>query len=325
VRQMNDFVIVTGGAGFIGCNVVRALNSRGLRDILIVDDLGSDAKWRNLIGLDYEDILPIDEFLPWLTQTRSWTPTSVVHMGACSSTTEQDADYLLRNNYRYTRRACEWSVENGVRFVYASSAATYGDGSLGYGDTDEVTRALRPMNMYGYSKHQVDLWVLANGLFKTIVGLKFFNVYGPHEDHKGDMRSVVAKAYDEIVETGHLSLFKSYRSDFPDGEQKRDFVYVDDAVAVVLHFLDHRDVSGLFNCGTGRSRSWLDLARAVFVALGVAEDVRFIDMPIGLRSKYQYFTQADISKLRASGYSRDFSGLEDSVSTYVRQYLSRRE
>ena len=325
MHQMNDVVIVTGGAGFIGSNIVRALNSRGLRNILIVDDLGRDAKWRNLIGLDYQDILPIDGFLPWLYQSRSWTPTSIVHMGACSSTTEQDADYLLTNNYRYTRRICEWSVESGVRLVYASSAATYGDGSLGYGDGDDVTRALRPMNMYGYSKHQLDLWALGSGLFKTIVGLKFFNVYGPYENHKGDMRSVVAKAYDEIIETGHISLFKSYRPGVADGEQRRDFVYVDDAVSVVLYFLDNRELAGLFNCGTGHARSWIDLARAVFAALGVAEDIRFIEMPIGLRSKYQYFTEADISKLRAAGYSRPFVDLETAVPTYVSQHLSRRE
>ena len=312
--------IVTGAAGFIGRNVVATLNRQGLDDLLLVDRLGEDEKWKNLRGLHYEDVFSPDDLDGWLHGRAG--VDAIIHLGACSDTTESDADFLLENNYRFSRRLCSWAVEHDARFVYASSAATYGDGTHGYTDDDASTRRLKPLNMYGYSKHMFDLWALRSGLLNQVVGLKFFNVFGPFEEHKGDMRSVVAKAHGQILATGELSLFKSYRSDVADGDQRRDFVYVDDAVAVILHFLQRRDVSGLYNCGTGVARTWVELASAVFQAMDRPTDVRFIDMPEGIRAKYQYFTQADTSRLRQAGFEADFLDLETAVETYVRSHLN---
>jgi ADP-L-glycero-D-manno-heptose 6-epimerase len=289
-----------------------------------VDGLGTDEKWRNLVGLRFEDMVAPEDLCDWLRGRRPGSISGIIHLGACSSTTEADAEYLMRNNYRYTRRLCEWALDNSARFIYASSAATYGDGSSGFSDQDAVTERLAPFNMYGYSKHVFDLWALRNGLFDQIVGLKYFNVFGPYEDHKNDMRSVVAKAYDEIRRTGRLSLFKSYREGIRDGEQRRDFIFVDDAVDTTLHFLADGTTSGLFNCGTGTARTWLDLGTAVFSSLGLAPAIEFVDMPVLLRDKYQYFTQADTDKLRAAGYARKFTTLEDGVDKYVRGYLATR-
>lgn len=319
-------IVVTGAAGFIGRNVVAELNRRGHTDLLLVDHLGRDEKWKNLVGLRYEDLVGPDEYLSRVESEKASSADAVIHLGACSSTTEKDADYLLRNNYRYTRVLCEWSLRNKARFVYASSGATYGDGAQGYSDDDAATPTLRPLNMYGYSKHMFDLWALSNGLLKQIAGLKYFNVYGPFEDHKGDMRSVVHKSYEQITAAGTVKLFKSYRREYKDGQQKRDFIYVKDAVDVTLHFaLENRGAGGLFNCGTGEARSWLDLANAVFKAMGRKPKIEFIEMPETLRGKYQYFTQAEIGKLRkAGGYTRSFTTLEDGVADYVSEHLSRR-
>jgi len=321
---MKPAVVVTGAAGFIGRNVVAELNRRGVDDIVLVDDLGANDKWRNLVGLRYEDIVAPDDLWGWLSSRPSGAVRGVVHLGACSSTTERDAEYLMRNNYRYTRRLCEWALGEGARFVYASSAATYGDGSRGFSDEDAVTQSLQPLNMYGYSKQVFDLWALRSGLLAKIAGLKYFNVFGPYEDHKGDMRSVVNKAYDEISRTGRMSLFKSYRDGVADGGQQRDFVYVGDAVDVTLHFLGEGSASGLFNCGTGMARTWLDLAHALFASLGREPDIEFVEMPAGLRDRYQYFTQADTAKLRRAGYGAKFTSLEEGVDKYVRGYLAQR-
>jgi len=319
---MRGCIIVTGAAGFIGRNVVAELNRRAFTDLLLVDELGTAEKWKNLVGLSFEDMVPPEGLWPWLSARSSGDVAGIVHLGACSSTTERDADFLMRNNYRYTRTLCEWALANSARFVYASSAATYGDGRHGFSDDDASTVALEPLNMYGYSKHLLDLWALHRGLFDRVVGLKYFNVFGPYEDHKGDMRSVVAKAYEEIARTGGLSLFKSYRPEVADGEQRRDFVYVGDAVDVTLHFLEPGSPSGLFNCGTGVARTWLDLGRAVFAALDRPPNIEFVDMPPTLREKYQYFTQADMTKLRAAGYQPEFRALEQGVDEYVRSYLA---
>lgn len=314
--------IVTGAAGFIGRNVVAALNARGEEDIILVDRLGDDEKWSNLMGLRYEDFLDIDDFRVRLYENRVDPARAVIHEGACSATTETDADYLADNNYQYTRELCQWCLANDTRFVYASSAATYGDGSLGYTDEDDQTPGYRPLNMYGYSKHMFDLWALKNGLFDRIVGLKYFNVYGPYEDHKGDMRSVVHKAYQQIMAEGKVNLFKSYKPEYADGEQVRDFIYVKDAVDVTLHFAENRDSGGLLNCGTGQARTWVDLARAVFAAMDREPNIEFIDMPETLKPKYQYFTQANVDKLRAAGYAAPFTSLEEGVKDYVRSHLA---
>ena len=338
---MAEPIIVTGAAGFIGRNVVAELNARGEEDLILVDELGvskpgEPEKWKNLVGLQYEEIISPEDFLGRLEQHAYADARAVIHLGACSATTEKDNDYLLRNNYQYTRVLCNWAQEHGARFVYASSAATYGDGSQGYDDDDAATPTLRPLNMYGYSKQMFDLWALRHGLFGqsgndqgedgNIVGLKYFNVYGPCEDHKGDMRSVVVKSFEQIRETGEVKLFKSYRPEYKDGEQMRDFIYVKDAVDVTLHFAlqDAGAAGGLFNCGTGKARTWLDLTRAVFAAMGRETKIEFIEMPKDLQGKYQYFTEAKTEKLRAAGYEHPFTSLEDGVRDYVHGYLEKR-
>jgi len=318
---MSGRYIVTGGAGFIGSNIVAALNERGEEDILVVDHLGQSEKWRNLVGLKFADYREKDDFRAAVQFDRLDAVEAVFHMGACSSTTESNASYLADNNYRYTRELCEWCLEHGARFIYASSGATYGDGSQGYSDDDETTLRLKPLNMYGFSKHMFDLWALRRGLFDQIVGLKFFNVFGPREDHKGDMRSVVNKAFHQIMEAGEARLFRSYRLDYKDGEQVRDFVYVKDAVNVALWFADHPNVSGLFNCGTGRGRTWNDLVRAVFAAVGKPAKIAYVDMPDYLQGKYQYHTVADVAKLRSAGYREPFMELEGAVRDYVQSWL----
>jgi ADP-L-glycero-D-manno-heptose 6-epimerase len=288
-----------------------------------VDKLGTDEKWKNLRGLQFEDLISPESLLSDVQKGHLSDCQSIIHLGACSATTERDADYLLENNYRYTRHLCEFSMRNGIRFVYASSAATYGDGSLGYSDEDAVTQTLKPLNMYGFSKHMFDLWALSSGALKQIVGLKYFNVFGPFEDHKGDMKSVVAKAYREIQDTGKVRLFKSANPEYADGEQMRDFVYVKDAVGVTLSFLDNTQANGLFNCGSGKARTWRDLVTAVFQAVGKPVSIEYIEMPEALKGKYQYFTEAKMEKLRAAVDTQPFFSLEDAVKDYVETHLSR--
>ena len=317
------WTIVTGAAGFIGRNVVAELNRRGIERILAVDDLGTDERWKNLRGLKFEEIWSIAKFREACLADRLPAMQVVYHLGACSATTETNANYLLDNNYQYTRDLCEWCLKHGTRFVYASSAATYGDGEKGYSDADAVTPTLVPLNMYGMSKHLFDLWALRNGLLGKIAGLKYFNVYGPGEDHKGDMRSVIHKAYGQIREGGAVRLFKSYRPDYQHGEQVRDFVFVKDAVEVTLFCGENPQASGLFNCGTGKARSWNDLAKAVFAAMGLEPNIEYIEMPPTLRSKYQYFTQAEMGKIRAAGYGRAFTSLEAGIREYVQGYLAK--
>jgi ADP-L-glycero-D-manno-heptose 6-epimerase len=320
--EVSKPIVVTGAAGFIGRNVVAELNARGRTDLILVDNLGTDEKWKNLVGLRYEDLVSSDQYLDGILSDTVGDAEAIIHLGACSATTERNADYLLENNYRYTRQLCEWSLEHDARFVYASSAATYGDGSFGYDDADSATPSLRPLNMYGYSKHMFDLWALKHGLFDQIVGLKYFNVFGPYEQHKNDMRSVVHKAYGQVLDRGYLELFKSDRPEYNDGEQMRDFIYVKDVVDITLHFTGNRDKSGLLNCGTGKARTWVALATAVFSALDKPVDIRFVEMPDALKGKYQYFTEANTAKLRAAGYTKPFTELEDGVRDYVVNYLA---
>lgn len=317
---MANPIIVTGGAGFIGSNLVDALNQRGHQTV-VVDHIDDDLKRRNLERLRVRDYLDKSEFRERLKSGKAPKTNVVFHLGACSSTTETNEAYLRDNNTEYTRELCEWSLRTGARFIYASSAATYGDGSKGYSDHDSVTPTLEPLNLYGASKQWFDVWALETGALGRVAGIKYFNVYGPWEDHKGDMRSLVNKAYAQILREGEIALFKSHRPEFRDGEQRRDFIHVDDAVAVTLFFLDHPGVSGLYNCGTGVARTWIDLAQALFAAMGVPPRIRFIDMPPAIRDKYQYHTQADMTKLRAAGYSAPFLQIEEGVRRYVQEYL----
>jgi ADP-L-glycero-D-manno-heptose 6-epimerase len=315
-------IIITGGAGFIGSAMAWELNRQGVRDILVVDNLGSTNKWRNLVGLKYHRYIHKDEFLG-LTKTRYMEGRieAVIHMGACSSTTEADCDYLVHNNLEYSKTLCRFALERDARFIYASSAATYGDGSRGFDDSDEAMEALQPLNMYGYSKHLFDLWLKGDGLLEKVAGLKFFNVFGPNEYHKDDMRSVVCKAFTQIRQTGKLKLFKSYRQEYAHGEQRRDFVYIKDCVRVIDWLLKNRGVGGVFNVGTGQARTWNDLARSVFAAMGRETQVEYVDMPDALRGKYQYYTCADLKKLAGRGCDVDFRSLEDGISDYVQNYL----
>lgn len=315
--------IVTGGAGLIGSNIVRQLNARGETDILVVDHLGGNAlKQRNLQAIQYAAYMERDVFRAAVRAGQIEPPAVFYHLGACSSTTETDEAFLEDNNTGYTREMCEWCLAHGSRFVYASSAATYGDGSQGYSDDERVIPTLKPLNLYGWSKQRFDLWLLAEKLTGRVAGLKYFNVFGPGEDHKGDMRSVVSKSYAVVRDTGRMSLFKSDRPDYADGCQDRDFVYVKDAAAVTVWLGDHPEVNGIFNCGTGHARTWLDLANALFAALGKEPQIDFIDMPEKLRGKYQYHTEAEMAKLRAAGCDVPFRPLEDAVRDYVETHLS---
>lgn len=317
----NSRVLVTGGAGFIGSALVWALNQRGCEDIIVCDILGTNEKWRNLTPLRFSDYIEGDILLSRLQTGALGKFDLVLHMGACSATTERDATYLIRNNYEFTKDLAAWALRAKARFVYASSAATYGDGSAGMVDGDASLESLRPLNMYGYSKQLFDLYAKRAGFLQKIVGLKYFNVYGPNEDHKADMRSLVHKSFAQVKNEGVIRLFKSYRKDYKDGEQKRDFLYVKDAVAMTLHLAAGKKAGGLFNIGSGAARTWIDLANAVFAALGRKPRIEFIEMPETIRDKYQYFTQADISRLRATGYRQKVTTLEDAVADYVQNYL----
>lgn len=317
---MRKRLIVTGGAGFIGSNLVKALNKRGREKILVVDHVDNPAKRCNLERIRFEEYLDKIEFRTMLREGRAPTADAVFHLGACTSTTETNEEYLYDNNYLYTRDLCEWSLRTGARFVYASSAATYGDGAMGYSDEDAVTSALAPLNPYGRSKHVFDLWALVTGAINRIVGLKYFNVYGPGENHKGPMRSMVSKGHEQILSEGVITLFKSHRPDVRDGHQDRDFIHVDDAVAVTLFFHDHPEISGLFNCGTGAARTWIDVGRALFAAMGLPPRIRYVDMPANIRDTYQYHTQADVRKLRRAGYVDPFLDIEEGIRRYVREY-----
>lgn len=317
-------IVVTGGAGFIGSALVWKLNSRGIEDILIVDKLRTGEKWRNLVSLKYQDFLEKSEFIDKLESGYYKDSISaILHMGACSSTTETDADYLMENNFHYSVRLARWwKNHQSTRFIYASSAATYGDGKSGYTDDYSVLGKLRPLNMYGYSKHLFDCYAFREGWLKKITGLKFFNVFGPNEYHKGEMRSLINKAYSRVRDEGVMSLFKSYNPQYQDGQQKRDFIYVKDVVEMVLFFMDNPDIGGLFNIGTGKARSWNDLANAIFRAVKKPAVIEYVEMPLKLRDKYQYFTQADQSRLQSVGCNHTCMSLEDAIEDYVCNYLA---
>lgn len=316
-------VLVTGAGGFIGSALVHALNQRGIDQILVTDRLGEDEKWRNLLPLAFEDYVPADEFLDAIEDDPDSFGrfAAVFHLGACSSTTVTDADFVLRNNFAYTKALSRWALFSGARFVYASSAATYGDGSHGMDDKTEDLAPFRPLNLYGYSKHLFDLYAMREDILSDIVGIKYFNVFGPNESHKGDMRSLVCKAFEEIQKTGRIRLFKSYKPEYPDGTQMRDFIYVKDAVEMTLHLAECEHAGGLYNVGSGTARTWIDLANALFAALGKPPQIEFFDMPDSIRHQYQYYTCADISKLRTTDYEKPVTKLEDAVADYVVHHL----
>ena len=320
-------LLVTGGAGFIGSNVVAALNDAGRSDVVVCDLLGHDGKWRNLAKRQLGDIVPPAELANWL---RGRKLDAVVHLGAISETTATDGDLVIETNFRFSMRLLDWCTDNAVPFIYASSAATYGDGAQGFRDDPSLSalKQLRPMNLYGWSKHLFDMAVAERAARREKLppqwaGLKFFNVFGPNEYHKGTMMSVLARRFDDIKAGRPVQLFKSHREGIADGDQRRDFIYVDDAVRVAMWLLATPSVSGLFNVGTGNARSFREMMVAAFSALGTSPNIKYIDMPEQIRGSYQYFTQSEGDRLRGAGYNGGYTALEDAVAIYVKGFLDR--
>ena len=315
--------IVTGGAGLIGSAVVWQWNKEGIDDILIVDHLGTSEKWKNLRALRYSDYMEKDQFIAKLENGDfdNCKIDGIMHLGACSSTTESDATYLVNNNFQYTCKLAEYAIGNNIRMIYASSCATYGDGSLGYCDDESNIEALRPLNMYGYSKQMFDLYAKKRGWLDKLAGCKFSNVYGPNEYHKAGMRSVVLRAFEQITADGKMQLFKSYKPEYADGEQMRDFLYVKDAVKMLWHLACVRpDACGLFNIGSGRAETWNSMVTYAFEALKTPKNVEYIDMPEHLKGKYQYYTCAEMDKMRSVGYTDEVMTLRDAVHDYLVNY-----
>ncbi|HCA42354.1 MAG TPA: ADP-glyceromanno-heptose 6-epimerase [Bacteroidetes bacterium] len=317
-------IVVTGGAGFIGSCLVWRLNQLGIEDIIIVDKFTTDDKWKNLISLKYEDVFDANEFGEMVSHDflKKAQVDTIFHLGAISSTTEKDFRLLMSNNYEYTKYLCEKCLTGDIKFIYASSAATYGMGEQGYSDNENVINSLRPLNGYGFSKQMFDKWLYKNNLFDKVVGLKYFNVFGPNEYHKEDMRSIICKGFEQIKSGGGIKLFKSDKPEYADGEQKRDFIYVKDAVDMTLFFWENKPVHGLYNIGSGKASSWNEFVTPVFKALGIDVKIEYFEMPENLKSKYQYFTEADISKIRKAGYKKEITKLEDAVFDYVTNYMN---
>lgn len=315
-------IVLTGGAGFIGSCFLKKLNDNGINDVIVVDSLGNEAKWKNLIGKRFLRFIHKDDFLIELLENPDFEELeAIIHLGACTVTTETDVDYLMDNNLNYSIALAKFCEEFDIRMIYASSAASYGLGVEGYSDTNYFD--LKPLNPYGFSKHLFDLWVIENKMLDNFVGLKFFNVFGPNEYHKGSMSSMVYKAYNQIKETGKVRLFKSNHPDYKDGDQKRDFIYVKDVVDVIWNFYKNDDVNGIYNLGSGNARSWNDLANAVFEAMGKKPDIEFVDMPEHLKNQYQNYTQADIENLKKTNCSVEFRSLENSVKDYIQNFLMK--
>ncbi|OIO38407.1 MAG: ADP-glyceromanno-heptose 6-epimerase [Candidatus Omnitrophica bacterium CG1_02_46_14] len=316
-------IVITGGAGFIGSALVWKLNTLGHKNLLVIDqDAKASSKWNNIKGLSFEGCLESSEFLEKLEKKEfNGKISAIFHMGACSSTTEMNKTYLKENNSGYSERIAKWCIQNNVYLGYASSAATYGDGKLGFSDDDLLTPRLKPLNPYGQSKLDFDIWVLKNKFENKITGFRFFNVYGPNEYHKADMRSMVQKGFEQIRDTGKLRLFKSYKKEYPDGGQKRDFIYVKDVVDAMLWFYQHPEIKGIYNLGQGAAESWNTLAEALFKAMGKPKNIEYFEMPDSIKNQYQYYTAADMSKLRKTGCPAHFKNLERGVQDYVLNYL----
>jgi ADP-L-glycero-D-manno-heptose 6-epimerase len=311
-------VVVTGGTGFIGSAFLWKLNNQGIEDIIVVDVGEKGENSPNIKDKKIDEYIERDQFLELIESDKIDKDIDmIVHLGACADTTESDKEYLYENNYMYSVKLAKWSIKNGKMFFYASSAATYGAGELGYSDDDKLIPSLKPLNEYGRSKQAFDMWVFEKGLTESLVGFKFFNVYGPNEYHKKDMKSMVNKGYYQIRDTGRLRLFKSYKAEYPDGGQRRDFIYVKDALEIMWYFLEHPDKKGIFNVGTGRAHTWNELAMALFKACKAKPDIEYIDMPEAIKNQYQYFTQADLSKLRGTGCDYQFTDIDDAVKDYV--------
>lgn len=320
MQLSNDkIIILTGGAGFIGSSLLRHLNDRLIQKIVVVDNLGHGEKWKNLVGKRFLEIIHKEQLLDWLKGMESEVG-AIVHLGACSSTLETDANYLLENNYRFSVKLAEYAIAHEIRFIYASSAATYGDGSQGFSDDHDQLELLRPLNMYGFSKHLFDLWLKRQNLLSKVVGLKYFNVFGPNEYHKGRMASAVLKMIPEALKTGAIRLFKSEDPQFEDGEQVRDFIYVKDAAQMTAQFLSGHHY-GIYNIGSGMANSWNDMAKAVIKALDQPIRIEYIDMPHDLRGKYQNYTRAEMKKYVAAGLDFPISYFESSIIDYVGNYI----
>jgi ADP-L-glycero-D-manno-heptose 6-epimerase len=314
-------IAVTGAAGFIGSCFVKTLNEKGYNDILIIDSLEQDDRWNNLVTKRFRGIEHPEVFKRKCSEGQydASDISALIHLGACSSTTERNAEYLLENNYRYSMAMAQFAMAHDIPFIYASSAATYGGGEQGYDDASSL--GLRPLNMYGYSKQLFDEWMIDNGYDSSAIGIKFFNVFGPNEYHKGDMASMIYKSWKQVMSQGYISLFASDISEYPDGGQMRDFVYVKDACEVMWKMLNEKSPKGIVNLGTGKARTWNDLASSVFKALGKEIDIRYVSMPDSLKGQYQYYTQAEMKKLQASTSAHDFMELEDSIGDYVINHL----
>lgn len=314
-------IVITGGAGFIGSCLLKYLNDRGRTDILIVDNLDTSIKWKNLVGKNFIDYIPKYEFIDFLgTLGDSDFIECIFHLGACSSTTEEDIDYLYDNNYNFSKDVASFAIENDVKFIYASSAATYGMGENGFDDNE--FNELSPLNGYGFSKYLFDKWIVKMGLDMAFTGFKFFNVFGPNEYHKNSMTSMVYKSYYQIKENGKVKLFKSNDKDFADGEQVRDFIYVKDVCDVMLEAFDN-NIPGIYNLGTGQAESWNKLVKSVFKAMDKEIEIEYIEMPSDLENQYQNYTQADMTKYKDAGFKTEFTPLEDSIKDYVENYLNK--
>jgi ADP-L-glycero-D-manno-heptose 6-epimerase len=314
-------IILTGGAGFIGSCLLKYLNEKGIRDILIVDNL-NDEKAKNLKNRKYCCYYQKEEFITKIEEKKIDKKFDfIIHLGACTNTREKNVEYIIKNNFIYSKKLAIFSLENDIPFIYASSASTYGREEKNFSDDEKNIENLIPVNLYGLSKHIFDLWVISNKLNERFVGLKFFNVYGPNEEHKKDMRSIISKGYRQIKEKGKISLFKSYREEYKDGEQRRDFIYVFDVCDVIWFFIENKDKSGIYNVGTGKATSFNEIAELLFKYMGLKKEIEYIDMPEDVKNYYQYFTRADIEKLRKAGYKKNFTDIEEGIKEYIK-YLN---